>query len=106
MPLYSSVKKGQVETIEAESLTRELLETSKCYLLDCGVEVFVWMGKATSLDERKSASKVAEVRNIVYSVPLKLCSNLFLRLTFKDLMFPELLNRTILAALIGHQSAT
>ncbi|KAK4798794.1 hypothetical protein SAY86_031120 [Trapa natans] len=55
-----SVKKGQVETMEVESLMRELLDTSKCYLLDCGMEVFVWMGKATSLDERKSASKAAE----------------------------------------------
>lgn len=56
--------------MEADSLTRELLETSKCYLLDCGVEVFVWMGRATSLDERKSASKAAEVRNVAYSFPL------------------------------------
>ncbi|KAK4760176.1 hypothetical protein SAY87_023307 [Trapa incisa] len=55
-----SLKKGQVETMEVKSLTRELLDTSKCYLLDCGIEVFVWMGKATSLDERKNASKVAE----------------------------------------------
>lgn len=61
-----SVEKGQTEPIEAESLTRELLETSKCYLLDCGVEVFVWMGRATSLDERKGASRAAEVRNITH----------------------------------------
>ncbi|KAL9686046.1 hypothetical protein QQ045_023501 [Rhodiola kirilowii] len=57
--LYS-VKKGQAEPIEAESLVRELLETSKCYILDCGAELFVWVGRTTSLDDRKSASEAAE----------------------------------------------
>ncbi|PKI54831.1 hypothetical protein CRG98_024782 [Punica granatum] len=54
------VEKGQAEPIEAESLTKDRLETNKCYLLDCGVEVLVWMGRGTTLDERKSASKAAE----------------------------------------------
>lgn len=47
--------------MEFGSLGRELLDSNKCYLLDCGVEVFVWMGRNTSLDDRKSASKAAEV---------------------------------------------
>ncbi|RVW30266.1 Villin-4 [Vitis vinifera] len=51
---------GQAEPVQADSLTRELLDTNKCYILDCGVEVFVWMGRNTSLDERKSASSAAE----------------------------------------------
>ncbi|KAK2646254.1 hypothetical protein Ddye_021449 [Dipteronia dyeriana] len=54
------VEKGQAEPVECDSLTRELLETNKCYLLDCGLEMFVWMGRTTSLDERKSASGAAE----------------------------------------------
>ncbi|XP_004296465.1 PREDICTED: villin-4 isoform X2 [Fragaria vesca subsp. vesca] len=54
------VDKGKAEPVGADSLTRELLETSKCYLLDCGLEVFVWMGRNTSLDERRSASEAAE----------------------------------------------
>ncbi|KAF5198979.1 Villin-4 [Thalictrum thalictroides] len=54
------IEKGQVEPIPADTLTRELLETSKCYLLDCGTEIFVWMGRTTSLDERKTASAAAE----------------------------------------------
>ncbi|KAJ6957952.1 hypothetical protein NC653_039808 [Populus alba x Populus x berolinensis] len=58
--LHESVEKGQAEPVEADSLTRELLDTNKCYILDCGVEVFVWMGRNTSLDERKSASGAAE----------------------------------------------
>ncbi|XP_077238381.1 villin-4-like [Tasmannia lanceolata] len=54
------VEKGQSEPVQADSLTRELLDTNKCYLLDCGIEVFVWMGRNTSLDERKSSSAAAE----------------------------------------------
>ncbi|KAE8672078.1 Villin-4 [Hibiscus syriacus] len=55
-----SVEKGQAKPVETDSLTRELLDTNKCYVLDCGFEVFVWMGRNTSLDERKSASGAAE----------------------------------------------
>ncbi|KAK8319521.1 hypothetical protein V6Z12_A13G248500 [Gossypium hirsutum] len=55
-----SVEKGKADPIEVDSLTRELLDTDKCYILDCGLEVYVWMGRNTSLDERKSASRVAE----------------------------------------------
>ncbi|KAJ7979431.1 villin 4 [Quillaja saponaria] len=59
-PKLLSVVKGQSEPMETDSLRRELLETDKCYVLDCGLEVFVWMGRNTSLDERKSASEAAE----------------------------------------------
>ncbi|XP_024964610.1 villin-4-like isoform X2 [Cynara cardunculus var. scolymus] len=54
------VEKGQVELVAADSLKKELLDTSKCYLLDCGAEIYVWMGRGTSLDERKAASGAAE----------------------------------------------
>ncbi|PON72763.1 Villin [Parasponia andersonii] len=54
------IEKGKAEPVEADSLKRELLDTNKCYLLDCGIEVFVWMGRNTSLDERKAASGAAE----------------------------------------------
>ena len=39
-----------------------MLESNKCYVLDCGAEIFVWMGRITSLEERKAASILAEVR--------------------------------------------
>lgn len=55
------VEKGHTDHMECESLTRGLLETDKCYILDSGLEVYVWIGKDTSLDDRKSASKAAEV---------------------------------------------
>ncbi|KAM7473514.1 hypothetical protein LguiB_020757 [Lonicera macranthoides] len=54
------VDKGQAVPVEADSLTRELLDTNKCYILDSGAEVYVWMGRHTFLDERKSASGAAE----------------------------------------------
>ncbi|GAA0155569.1 non-motor actin binding protein [Lithospermum erythrorhizon] len=57
--LYS-MEKGQPERVEADSLTRELLDTSRCYLLDCGEEIFVWLGRSTSLDKRKTASGAAD----------------------------------------------
>ncbi|KAI3772098.1 hypothetical protein L6452_03273 [Arctium lappa] len=54
------VEKGQVELVASDSLKKELLDTGKCYLLDCGAEIYVWMGRSTSLDERKAASGAAE----------------------------------------------
>ncbi|KAI4335395.1 hypothetical protein L6164_014040 [Bauhinia variegata] len=59
-PKLLSVEKGQAEPIETDSLTRELLDTNKCHILDCGLEVFVWMGRNTSLDGRKSACGAAD----------------------------------------------
>ncbi|XP_022969600.1 villin-4-like isoform X2 [Cucurbita maxima] len=54
------IEKGQLEPVDAGSLTRDLLETHKCYILDGGYEVFVWMGRNTSLDDRKKATAAAE----------------------------------------------
>ncbi|TVU42082.1 hypothetical protein EJB05_08470, partial [Eragrostis curvula] len=51
---------GKLEPINYESLIHELLETSKCYFLDSGAELYVWMGRTTSLQERKGASEAAE----------------------------------------------
>jgi len=56
-----SINQGKLEQIIFESLARELLEPNKCYLLDCGAEMYVWMGRSTSLQERKGASNAAEV---------------------------------------------
>jgi hypothetical protein len=56
-----SLNKGQAVPIEFGVLTRELLDSTKCYLLDCGSEIFVWMGRETTLEERKRAGSAAEV---------------------------------------------
>ncbi|KAL6555255.1 Villin-4 [Orobanche gracilis] len=55
-PKLFCVEKGDAVLVEAESWTRELLETNRYYILDCGVDVFVWVGRSTSVDERKAAS--------------------------------------------------
>nr|GEU82271.1 villin-4-like [Tanacetum cinerariifolium] len=54
------VKKGQAEPVDADPLTRGLLDTYKCYILDCGQEIYVWLGRNTSLDGRKAASGATE----------------------------------------------
>lgn len=56
-----SINKGQVAPIDCEILTRELLDSTKCYLLDCGSEIYAWMGRETTLEERKRAGTAAEV---------------------------------------------
>ncbi|KAG8367888.1 hypothetical protein BUALT_Bualt16G0119400 [Buddleja alternifolia] len=56
--LYSIID-GQVKALNGE-LSKSILENNKCYLLDCGAEVFVWVGRVTQVDERKAAIKVAE----------------------------------------------
>jgi len=60
--LFSSVEKGKLKREEVDSLTRAVLNTQTCYVLDCGIEVFVWIGRSTSVEERKSASEAAEVK--------------------------------------------
>ncbi|KAK9987458.1 hypothetical protein SO802_032409 [Lithocarpus litseifolius] len=54
-----SITDGQVKIVESE-LSKSLLENNKCYLLDCGAEVFVWIGRVTQVEERKAAVQVAE----------------------------------------------
>lgn len=54
------VVEGQLNPMEASSLSKEILESNKCYILDCGAEVYVWVGRITSLEERKAASVAAE----------------------------------------------
>ncbi|XP_059646294.1 villin-3 isoform X2 [Cornus florida] len=56
--LYSIID-GQVKTIDGE-LSKNMLENNKCYLLDCGAEVFVWFGRVTQVEDRKAASQSAE----------------------------------------------
>ncbi|CAH8358418.1 unnamed protein product [Eruca vesicaria subsp. sativa] len=58
-PKLYSIIDGQMEPIDGD-LTKSMLENTKCYLLDCGAEVFIWVGRVTQVDERKAASQSAE----------------------------------------------
>ncbi|KAG8095167.1 hypothetical protein GUJ93_ZPchr0012g19987 [Zizania palustris] len=52
--------KGQTVQVDCDVLTRELLDSTRSYLLDCGSEIYVWMGRETPLEERKRAGSAAE----------------------------------------------
>ncbi|XP_057547809.1 villin-3-like [Amaranthus tricolor] len=56
--LYS-INDGQAQALEGE-LSKGILENNKCYLLDSGVEVFLWFGRVTQLEDRKAACQAAE----------------------------------------------
>ncbi|KAK6127080.1 hypothetical protein DH2020_039182 [Rehmannia glutinosa] len=58
--IVPSVEKGEAIPIEVASWTRELLDTHKCYILDCGMQVFVWTGRNTSLNQRKAANSAVD----------------------------------------------
>ncbi|PNY04664.1 villin-2-like protein [Trifolium pratense] len=59
IPRWMCIADGEVKSVEGE-LSKSLLENSKCYLLDCGAEIFVWVGRVTQVDERKAACQAAE----------------------------------------------
>ncbi|XP_073132087.1 villin-3-like [Henckelia pumila] len=54
-----SIISGQLKTVDGE-LSKSVLENNNCYLLDCGSEVFIWVGRLTQVDERKAAIQAAE----------------------------------------------
>jgi hypothetical protein len=56
---YFSIADGQVESIDGD-LSKSMLENNKCYLLDCGSEIFIWVGRVTQVEERKTAIQAAE----------------------------------------------
>ncbi|KAH7679275.1 Villin/Gelsolin protein [Dioscorea alata] len=56
--LYN-INDGQLK-LEESTLSKEMLKNNKCYLLDCGSEIFIWVGRATQLEDRKAASRAAE----------------------------------------------
>lgn len=58
-PKLYCITEGQVKDVDGE-LSKSLLENNKCYLLDCGSEVYVWVGRVTQVDERKAAMQAAE----------------------------------------------
>ncbi|KAJ3676276.1 hypothetical protein LUZ60_003688 [Juncus effusus] len=58
-PKLYSFEDGELK-LEEGLICKEKLENNKCYLLDCGAQLFIWAGKISQLDERKSAIKSAE----------------------------------------------
>ncbi|KAH7293292.1 hypothetical protein KP509_28G019500 [Ceratopteris richardii] len=54
------VFEGQTKKIEGSVLTRDLLSSNKCYILDCGTEYFAWVGRDSSLEERRTMITILE----------------------------------------------
>ncbi|XP_039126962.1 villin-2-like [Dioscorea cayenensis subsp. rotundata] len=63
-----SINNGQLK-LEEGTLSKEMLKNNKCYLLDCGSEIFIWVGRATQLEDRKATSRAAEEFTINQSRP-------------------------------------
>ncbi|XP_010521943.1 PREDICTED: villin-1 isoform X2 [Tarenaya hassleriana] len=51
---------GKLHPTGSCSLNKEMLEKNKCYMLDCGGEVFIWMGRNTTITERKTSISASE----------------------------------------------
>jgi len=58
-PKLYCITDGKMEPIDGD-LSKSMLENTKCYLLDCGAEIYIWVGRVTQVDERKAASQSAE----------------------------------------------
>ncbi|PWZ31464.1 Villin-2 [Zea mays] len=58
-PKLYSINDGQLK-LEETALTKAVLENTKCFLLDCGAEIYVWVGRVTQMEDRKSATKAVD----------------------------------------------
>ncbi|XP_037408406.1 villin-2-like [Triticum urartu] len=58
-PKLYSINGGELK-FEDIPLTKAVLENTRCFLLDCGAEMFVWVGRVTQLEDRKAATKAVE----------------------------------------------
>ncbi|KAK4779797.1 hypothetical protein SAY87_015903 [Trapa incisa] len=58
--LFRITLQGKLSEVGVGSLTKEMLEADKCYMLDCDVEVFVWMGRNSLITERRISISATE----------------------------------------------
>ncbi|XP_050237868.1 villin-1 [Mercurialis annua] len=58
--LFWITTQGNLCPSESNSLKKEMLNSNKCYMLECGSEISVWMGKNTSITERKTSISAIE----------------------------------------------
>ncbi|KAG0480442.1 hypothetical protein HPP92_011300 [Vanilla planifolia] len=54
-----SITNGNLQ-LEESAASKGMFESNRCYLIDCGTDIFVWVGRLTLVEDRKAASKVAE----------------------------------------------
>ncbi|KAJ3688018.1 hypothetical protein LUZ61_017182 [Rhynchospora tenuis] len=58
-PTIYSIKNNQMK-LEESIKSNENLESHKCYLLDCGTEMFLWVGSLAPVDDRIAAIKIVK----------------------------------------------
>ncbi|KAI4306619.1 hypothetical protein L6164_029880 [Bauhinia variegata] len=63
--LFWITLQGKLSQTGSDVLNKEILETDKCYMLDCNTEIFVWMGRHTTMTEKRTSITAIEefVRN-------------------------------------------
>ncbi|XP_025807991.1 villin-1-like isoform X2 [Panicum hallii] len=54
------INKRILVPMEAHLLDREILNSDRSYILDCGTEIFLWMGMTTLVSERKTSVTALE----------------------------------------------
>ncbi|KAL5209085.1 hypothetical protein ABZP36_004708 [Zizania latifolia] len=58
-PKLYSINNGRLK-LEDTVLTKSILENNKCFLLDCGADLFVWVGRVTQVEDRKAVTAAVE----------------------------------------------
>ncbi|XAR60727.1 hypothetical protein NMG60_11034210 [Bertholletia excelsa] len=58
--LFWITTQGKLCQCGTEILSKELLNSDQCYMLDCDAELFVWMGRNTTITERKTSISAVE----------------------------------------------
>ncbi|KAK1299381.1 Villin-1 [Acorus calamus] len=54
------INKEKLCSIGTSSFKKGMLSMDKCYMLDCTAEIYIWMGRNTSITERKKAISATE----------------------------------------------
>lgn len=52
--------KLSVAPIEDVAITKNLLDTNSCFILDCETDIFVWLGKRAAMFEKRASSVLAK----------------------------------------------
>lgn len=55
------INKKILVPMEAHLLERKILNSDRNYILDCGTEIFLWLGMTTLVSERKTSATALEV---------------------------------------------
>ncbi|CAH9129223.1 unnamed protein product [Cuscuta epithymum] len=61
LKLYWINTQGKLSEVgSGDTLNKEMLDSNRCYMLDCDCELFLWVGRFTTVTERKSSISSAE----------------------------------------------